>query len=49
MDAYGRKVTGHAPLSFGLEKLDLRQVDHKDIKNRNNQEKSAFGKLTAYK
>ena len=49
MNSYGRKVTGHQPLTFGLEKLDIRQVDHKDIKNRNDQEKSEFGKLTAYK
>ena len=46
---YGRKVTKHDPLTFGLKKRDNRPVDYDDIKNRSDQGLSTVGKLVAYK
>lgn len=49
MVSYGRKVTGFTPLDFGLQKLDVRKIDHDDFKYRDPSDISDFGKLIAFK
>ena len=48
MTSYGRKVTGNAPLDFGLVKKDFRKIDYDDIRNRTCNDVSAFGKMVHY-
>jgi len=49
MVSYGRKVANRVPLDFGLEKPDFKVIDYDDIKNRDCNEVSAYGKLVSYK
>ena len=46
---YGRKVTGFVPsLLKKKEPVVVVDVDHDDLKNRTNKERSDFGKIAAY-
>ena len=46
---YGRKVTGFVPsLLKKKEPVVVVDIDHDDLKNRTNKERSDFGKIAAY-
>ena len=49
MNSYGDKVTQRQPIDFGLVKTQIGEIDYDDIKNRQCNERSDFGKLVAYK
>jgi hypothetical protein len=49
MVAYGRKLTNFEPISLNLKKPEPPEIDHYDIKNRNDNDVSEFGQMVAYK